>query len=94
MAITQVKSGWQVEFRVNGRGSRKYKRVFTTKAECERFQRFTIAQHETQSDAKPWLEKPKDSRKLSELIELWDDTHGHFLRDGKRRKSKLLMIAE
>ena len=33
MAITQVKTGWQGEFRVNGRGSRKYKRV---KAECER----------------------------------------------------------
>jgi integrase len=94
MAIIQIKTGWQVEFRVNGRGSRKYKRVFPTKAECERFQRFTIAQHETQSDTKPWLEKPKDSRKLSGLIELWDDTHGHFLRDGKRRKSKLLMIAE
>ena len=32
-------------------------------------------------------------RRLSELVELWDDTHSHFLRDGKRRKSKLLMIA-
>lgn len=51
MAIIQVKTGWQVEFRVNGRGSRKYKRVFPTKSECERFQRYTIAQHETQSDA-------------------------------------------
>lgn len=94
MAINQVKNGWQVEFRVNGRGSRKYKRIFPTKGECERFQRYIIAQHETQSDAKPWLERPKDNRKLTELIELWDDTHGHFLKDGKRRKSKLLMIAE
>ena len=64
-------------------------RLFPTKGECERFMRYTIAQHETQSGDKPWLEKPKDSRKLSELIETWDELHGHFLKDGKRRKAKL-----
>jgi hypothetical protein len=61
--------------------------VFPTKTECERFQRYTIAQFETQADEKPWLEKPKDIHRLSELVELWDDTHSHFLRDGKRHKA-------
>ncbi|QUX94541.1 integrase [Marinomonas sp. CT5] len=93
MAIKKIASGYEVRFRVNGRGSWEYKKIFPTKGECERFQRYTIAQYETQSDAKPWLDKPKDNRRLTELVELWDDTHGHFLRDGKRRKSKLLMIA-
>jgi len=41
-------------------------RVFPTKAECERFQRYTIAQFETQADVKSWLEKPKGMRRLSE----------------------------
>lgn len=80
MAIKKVPTGYEVRFRVNGRGSREHKKVFPTKAECERFQRYTIAQFETQADVKPWLEKPKDMRRLSELAELWGDTHGHFLR--------------
>ncbi|WP_394183392.1 tyrosine-type recombinase/integrase [Marinomonas posidonica] len=94
MGIKKAPSGYEVRFRVAGRGSREYKRTFPTKGECERFMRYTIAQHETQSDEKPWLEKPKDNRKLSELIDIWDDIHGHFLKDGKRRKAKMLMIAD
>ncbi|BFM49786.1 hypothetical protein THO17_19490 [Marinomonas sp. THO17] len=84
MAIKKISTGFEVRFRVAGRGSREYKRTFPTKGECERFMRYTISQHETQFDEKPWLEKPKDNRKLSELIDIWDDIHGHFLKDGKR----------
>ncbi len=94
MSIKKVPTGYEVRFRVAGRGSRSYRKTFPTKGECERFMRYTIAQHETQSGDKPWLEKPKDSRKLSELIETWDELHGHFLKDGKRRKAKMLMIAD
>ena len=77
MAIKKVPSGYEVRFRVNGRGSREHRKAFPTKAEYERYQRYTIAQFETQFDEKPWLEKPKDMRRLSELIELWVDTHNH-----------------
>ena len=52
MAIKKIKSGYEVRFRVNGRGSREHKKVFPTKAECELFQRYTIAQL-TQADVKP-----------------------------------------
>jgi hypothetical protein len=55
---------------VNGRGSREHKKVFPTKAECERFQRYTIAQFETKADVKPWLEKPKDMCRLFKLVVL------------------------
>ena len=34
--------------------------------------RYTIAQHETQADKRPWLGKPKDMRRLSELMGLWE----------------------
>ena len=94
MSIKKVPTGYEIRFRVAGRGSRSYRKTFPTKGECERFMRYTIAQHETQSGDKPWLEKPKDSRKLSELIETWDELHGHFLKDDKRRKTKMLMIAD
>ena len=94
MAIKKVPTGYETRFRVAGRGSRTYKRIFPTKGECDRFERHTIAQYETNSDSKPWLEKPKDMRRVSELVELWDNSHGHFLRDGTRRKAKLLSMAE
>ncbi|RBP78528.1 hypothetical protein EBI01_18090 [Marinomonas rhizomae] len=57
MSIKKINSGYEVRFRVNGRGSRAHKKVFPTKAECERFQRYIIAQFETQADAKLLLEK-------------------------------------
>ena len=86
MTIKKVPTGYEIRFRVAGRGSRTYKRIFPTKGECDRFERHTIAQYEAHSDSKPWLEKPKDMRRVSELVELWDNSHGHFLRDGTRRK--------
>ena len=89
MAIKKVPTGFEVRFRVAGRGSREYKKVFPTKAESERFQRYTIAQFETQADVKPWLEKPKDMCRLSELVVLWDETHDQFLRALKRTSIKL-----
>ncbi|WP_111637665.1 hypothetical protein [Marinomonas shanghaiensis] len=57
---------------MNGRGSREHKKVFPTKAECERFQSYTIAQLETQADVKPQFEKPKDMHSLSKLVKLLD----------------------
>jgi hypothetical protein len=78
MSIKKLSNGYEVRFRVNDRGSREHKKVFPTNAECEWFQRYTIAQLETQVDVKPWLEKPKDIRRLSKLIKLWDATHSHF----------------
>jgi|TARA_R110001583_G_scaffold104208_1_gene251586 hypothetical protein len=68
IAIKIVNSGYEDRFRVNGRGSREHKKVFQTKAECEQFQRYTITQFETRADVKPWLEKPKDMRRLLELV--------------------------
>ncbi|MGI0738065.1 phage integrase, partial [Pseudomonas aeruginosa] len=36
--------------------------------------------------------KPKDRRRFSELVLLWYELHGHSLRDGKRRLSKLQQL--
>ncbi|MBJ7539270.1 hypothetical protein [Marinomonas transparens] len=70
MFVKKVSTSYEAHFRVNGRGNREHKRVFSTKAECERFQRYTITQFETQADVKLWLEKPKDMRRLFELVAL------------------------
>ncbi|MGO2512604.1 hypothetical protein [Marinomonas polaris] len=68
MSIRRTPSGYEARFRVNDSGSREHKRVFPTKAECELFQRYTIAQFETQADIKLWLEKSKEMILLSELV--------------------------
>ncbi|WP_417552897.1 hypothetical protein [Marinomonas fungiae] len=83
MSTQTTLTDYEVRFRVAGRGSRCYHKTFPTKGECERFMRYTIAQHETQSNEKPWLEKQKDNCKLSELVETWNKSYGHFLKDGK-----------
>lgn len=35
MAIKKVSTGYEVRFRVNGRGGREHKKVFPTKDKCE-----------------------------------------------------------
>jgi len=51
MTIKKVPTGYETRFRVAGRGTRTYKRIFPTKGECDRFERHTIAQYETHSDS-------------------------------------------
>ncbi|WP_424481832.1 phage integrase, partial [Pseudomonas viridiflava] len=45
-------------------------------------------------DNPDWSPKPKDRRLLTELVSAWFDLHGHSLRDGERRRSKLDLVAK
>jgi integrase len=56
-------------------------------------QRFEATCRARVIEAPSWTPKPKDRRRLSELISLWYNLHGHSLRDGKRRLSKLEQVA-
>jgi len=67
------------------RGQR-FRKLFTTKAEAQRYEQYIIANKA--ADA-AWNPKAKDRRRLSELVGLWFDLHGHMLKDGERRKAKL-----
>lgn len=67
------------------RGQR-FRKLFDTKAEALRYEIFI--QSNKAKDA-GWNPKASDRRKLSELVTLWYDLHGHMLKDGLRRKSKL-----
>ena len=80
-------SGWKVGFRIVGRNRKRITRVFPTKGECERFQRWAMAQHDS---GKLWDDSGKqDKRTLSDLINLWFEQLGQYLKDGERRRSKL-----
>lgn len=85
MAIEQLPDGrWRVD--VEPIKGKRYRKIFKTKAEALRYEAFIIASKALDS---AWNPKAPDRRKLSELIGLWFDLHGHMLKDGERRKAKL-----
>lgn len=63
---------------------------FKTKGEAQRFE-VTVRQKCSENPA--WSIKSKDRRRLSELLQLWCDLHGHSPRDASRRLSKLLQLS-
>jgi site-specific recombinase XerD len=91
VTIKPVKSGWQVNIQPGGRGAKRLKKTFPTKAEAiawERHIRAKVQENPT------WIAPKKDPRLLSDLVELWHRHHGIGLRDGLRRKRILETICE
>ncbi|CAA0081188.1 Tyrosine recombinase XerC [Zhongshania aliphaticivorans] len=84
----KTEKGWLVDMRPDGRDGRRVRRTFETKAEALRFKAFTKAQ----ADKGEWNPTPADTRRLSELCQLWFDHHGNHLTDGVRRLSILNLI--
>ena len=89
MSITKLPDGlWFVD--VEPIKGKRFRKRFKTKGEAQRFEA-TVRQKCSENPA--WSIKPKDRRRLSELVQLWYDLHGHSLRDAPRRLSKLLQLA-
>lgn len=89
MAIVQLPDGrWKVDTEpIKGK---RFRKTFKTKGEAQRFEATCRAKV---IDAPDWSPRPKDRRRFSQLVRLWFDLHGHSLRDGKRRLSKLEQLA-
>ncbi|HFT1084495.1 TPA: phage integrase [Serratia marcescens] len=80
MSIKSSGSGeWLVDVRPQGRDGPRVRKKFPTKAEAQAFERWVIV---TQHN-KGWMDKPKDRRPLSELIELWWLHYGQTLKAGR-----------
>lgn len=89
MAIEQLPDGrWRVD--VEPVKGKRFRKTLKTKAEAQRFEATCRAKV---IDSPDWTPKPADARRLSVLIEAWYDLHGHGLRDGLRRKNKLLLLS-
>lgn len=86
MAINKVKTGWQAEFKAGGRKGKKVKKTFKNKRDAQAF--------ELEEKAKALhgdYQKPqKNKRKLLDLVEDWFTLHGSTLKDGAKRKTKLI----
>jgi len=81
MAIFQLPDGrWKVD--VEPIKGKRFRKTFKTKTEAQRFEatcRTKVV------DNRDWSPKPKDKRRLSELVQLWYELHGVALSDGLRR---------
>lgn len=89
MSITKLPDGrWFVD--VEPIKGKRFRKRFKTKGEVQRFEA-TVRQRTIENSA--WTPKPKDRRRLSELVQLWYDLHAHSLRDAPRRLSKPLQLA-
>lgn len=81
MAIEQLPDGrWRVD--VEPIKGKRFRKTLKTKGEAQRFEATCRAKV---IDNKDWSPKPKDRRRLSELVQLWHALHGVSLADGHRR---------
>lgn len=76
MGITKKNKRWYADIRPSGREGKRYRKQFDTKSEAESWQRHIISIH----NQKEWIDKPKETRKLSELTELWWHYHAQHLK--------------
>ncbi|MBR9882297.1 MAG: tyrosine-type recombinase/integrase [Oceanospirillales bacterium] len=85
MSITKLPDGrWKVD--VEPVRGRRFRKTLKTQAEAKRFEATCRAKVIQEND---WTPRNRDARRLSDLIGLWFDLHGHNLRDGKRRRTAL-----
>jgi integrase len=88
MAITQLKDGrWKVD--VEPVKGTRFRKTFKTKGEAQRFETHCRA---TTMVTPGWEPKPKDRRRLSELLERYNMLHAHTLADTVRLKQVLAQM--
>jgi len=90
--IRKLTSGkWQVDVWTDGRGSKRIRKSFASKAEANRFVAY-LENKKAQGEA--WNPSEKDKRRLKDLIKVWFNAKGVHLKDGERRKRCLDTMAD
>lgn len=90
MAIKKDGEKWLVDMYTNGRTGKRIRKRFDSKLEAARYEKHVLAQV---GQSKDWNPSKPDLRSLSELITTWYKLSGIHLKDGERRKSKLIHLA-
>jgi site-specific recombinase XerD len=90
MSIKREGEKWRVDVYANGRAGKRICKKFDTKLEAACYEKYLLANI---SQLKDWNPSKPDSRKLSELILVWFKLSGIHLKDGERRKAKLIHLA-
>ncbi len=81
---------WLVDIQPGGRGHRRFRKTFSTKAEARRFQ--SIIESKIVQDSEFSLPK-KDLRKLSEFVDLWYQNTGQYLSSGKDTYQRMIQAS-
>lgn len=89
--IRKTESGWQVDSQPGGRGGKRFRKTFKTQAEAKAYEAWLTTQ--VNQDAK-WQPEKRDTRRLSELIDLWHTHHGIGLKAGANTYSRLKLACE
>lgn len=92
MAVKKLASGkWQCQVFPQGRDGRRIRKLFATKGEALAFENYV----KNSTNDTPWTgEINTDTRTLSRLVNIWYDSHGTTLDDGKRRKDAMHHFCE
>ncbi len=87
--IKKSPSGWLVDIQPAGRGGKRYRKTFKVKADALRWE--TAIKAKATDD--PTFQLPrKDTRRLSELIQLWYDLHGINLKSSGDTYRRLMAL--
>lgn len=86
-----VDDRWLIDIRPEGENGGRFRKVVNTKGEARRIKSQALAKAST---GDPWKAPEKDKRRLKTLIDDWYDLYGYTLKDGDRRKSKLIATAD
>lgn len=74
MSIKRTDSGWLVDIQPGGRGSKRYRKTLSTKAEALAYEAWLTTKIIQKPERAP---QKRDLRHLSDLIALWFKHHGH-----------------
>lgn len=95
MPVRKLPDGrWVADFytvdRSSGKDGKRVRKKFATKSEALAYENYI---HQ-KIDESPWLADGKETRKLSDLVQLWFDRHGITLNDGEKRRKSMLWASE
>ncbi|MES2832484.1 MAG: tyrosine-type recombinase/integrase [Pseudomonadota bacterium] len=86
MAISKNHTGWLVDIQPGGRGGKRFRKSFATKAEASAYDAWLKTKINETPD---WQPAKKELRKLSDLVDVWYEHHGTGLRAGANTYSRL-----
>lgn len=89
MSVRKQSSGkWMFEKYLEG--GRRIRKTFATKGEALAYESYI----EEQVATKPWVAEKRDRRCVSDLVNIWYQSHGQTLKDGERVKKILEFICQ
>lgn len=91
MAIKRTENGWLADIQPGGRGAKRFRKTFKTKAEALAWEAWLTTKVNTEPE---WRPQRRDTRKLTELVGLWHTHHGHNLRAAKDTRARLLAMCK